>query len=158
MKVLSRVIVVFAFFLTGIVGASAQESKIVGSILDPEGSSIEFVKIEAIDKNGKAQSTLTKADGSYQIGVAPGTFTIIVSEGKGFLKTAISNYTVPPKTIMRLDIVLEVDMDSASTIYSEFVCDKDATNCRYVSRQGKGTSRPKEIVISHESSTTKKGN
>ena len=139
-------------------GVRAQESKIVGSILDSEGSSIEFAKIEAIDKNGKAQSTLSKSNGSYQIDVEPGTFMVIVSEGKGFLKTKISNYTVPPKTTMHLDIVLEVDMDSPTSMYSEFVCDKSGKNCRYISRQGKGTSRPKEIVISHESSTTKKGN
>jgi hypothetical protein len=155
MKILSRVIVVFVLFLTGVAGALAQESKIVGNILDPTGASIEFVKIEVVDKNGKAQSTLTKSNGSYHIDVAPGTFTVVASEGKGFLKTKISNYTVPPKTTMRLDVVLDVDMESPTSIYSEFVCDKSGENCRYESRQGTGTSRPKEIVVSHESATTK---
>lgn len=60
---------------------------------------------------------------------------------------SVKGYRIAPGK-MRLDVVLEVDMENSTTLYSEFVCgpDKDENEeliCRYVTRRGKGNSRPK---------------
>lgn len=46
---------------------------------------------------------------------------------------------------MSLDVVLEIDLEQG--IYSEFICEpakekKEELNCKYVSRLGKGESKP----------------
>lgn len=123
----------------------AQEAVLRGTVSDEAGAVIDKVKVSLTDSNKKTFSTRTNDDGYYSLQVPAGNYVIEYGGVSGFLITRVQNFKLAP-TKMTLDIVLDVDMESPTTVYSEFVCDK-RNNCQYVSRKGNGTSKAKEILV-----------
>ena len=127
------------------VGA-AQTSSLTGNVVDQAGAAIAKVIVIASDKEGKKLTSITNEEGIYSLTLDAGSYLIELSS-PGFLKTRILNYEVPAKMKMRFDVVMDVDLESPTSIYAEIVCDKDGANCRLVDRIGKGSSKPKEIAV-----------
>jgi len=133
----------------------SQHTSVVGTVFDPNGAPLENVVIEATGTNSKMLRTSTDSNGTYKLQLPAGAYSFVFSQPKGFLTTKVVNYSIPEKTLMHLDILLEVDLESPTSIISEFVCDKSG-KCEFVSRKGKGTNKPKEIAVSVQSSNKNK--
>lgn len=144
MKVLQILVLMFGLSVL----ANAQKVVLSGKITDTNGGVIPQVKVVLIE-NKNSFSTITNDDGYYSLQIPAGIYLIEFYGVAGFLKTNVENYRVAP-TKMNLDIVLEVDMESSTSVYSEFICKPNVnkekeSDCVYVSRKGDGTSKPTNI-------------
>lgn len=141
----------FVFSLTVFAQAAKENTVLTGHVSDESGAAIEKIKVAATNKEGKRIETFTNEDGIYLLEISGGVYLIEFESGKGFLGVKVEGYKVAG-TKMTLDIVLEVDMECPTCIFSEFICkpnkDKnDVLDCVYVSRRGNGTSKPKNLKI-----------
>ena len=152
MRVLQFLILVFGLVIV----ASGQKATLSGTVADENGGIISKVPVVATSVEKKAFKTQTNVDGVYRLDLPPGNYQIEFEGIIGFLTTRINNYKVAP-TKMTLDIILDVDVQSKTSIYSDLICDKDLKNCRYVSRLGDGSSKPKEITVETLTSKISKG-
>ncbi len=121
-----------------------------GTVVDSAGAAISDVLVALSDYRGKSFSAKTDDYGNYSLSVPSAKYSMEFSV-RGFLTTKVENYQLAP-TGMTLDVVLEVDMESKTTIYSEMVCEpskvkKNEQECKYVSRSGNGTGKPTNLTF-----------
>lgn len=146
-------VLLFAAILSSV--AYSQRSSVCGMVVDPNGASIENVMVEATGRDGRIRRTSSQDDGSYKLELPAGNYSIAFASRRGFRTTNVTNYSIPEKTAMHLDVLLEIDLESPSSIISEFICDKNG-KCDYVSRRGRGSVNPKEISITSQRVSIKK--
>ncbi len=130
----------------------SQSGNLTGTVADENGAVVSGISIRLLTNNRLVATDVTKDDGTYRLPAQYGKYQVeFLGDHSGFRTAIVENVAIKsPKTI--LDIKMEVDLDSATTIYSEFVCtpqvpDHDLLDCAYVSRQGKGTTTPKIIYF-----------
>ena len=123
----------------------AQETRISGRVSDVNGGAITNVKVIAVSKNGDEMITATDVDGLFKIQFAK-VVNLQFTEARGFQNVDVT-YCSTSKKVEKLEITMDVDPDGAGVMYSEFVCDTEGKKCEYVSRLGKGTTKPKKLTF-----------
>lgn len=131
------------------VSSFAQNTLLRGGVSDENFGAIEKVKVTAVSKSGDETTVTTDEEGSYEILLSSEIFLLRFTGVRGFRNTEVK-YCPSSKRKLRLNIKLEADPEGFGVMYSEFVCDKDdkdGNNCGYVSRLGKGTTKPKMMTF-----------
>ncbi len=151
-----RLLQIFVLVFGLVVVTNGQKATLSGTVADEAGGIISKVPVVASNAEKQTYKTYTDQEGVYQLDLTVGIYQIDFVGVQGFLTTRVTNYKLAP-TKMTLDIILGLDMQSKNSIYSEFICDKNGKNCRYVSRQGDGSSKPTEICVETFPTKTSKG-
>ena len=124
----------------------AQEVSLSGRVSDSNSGAISKVNVTVVSKSGNETYTITDENGLYTIQLPPETTSLRFAGVRGFRNTEVK-YCYSSKNELKLDITLDVDTDGHGVMYSEFVCDNDGKNCKYISRLGKGTTKPKKMTF-----------
>jgi len=97
----------------------ANNTSLVGSVVDPAGSAISGGHVIAVEENTKVKSeTQTNASGYYAITfILPGTYDITV-EVQGFKKLTKTGVVVPVDQAVRTDFALQVGSTDATVMVS----------------------------------------
>ncbi|MCU1298733.1 MAG: Cna B-type protein, partial [Acidobacteriaceae bacterium] len=120
MKVLSRGVrasrfivlllspILFLLTLTGHSSAQTASGTLRGKITDPSGAVIPQSTVTAIASSGAKKSTVSNAQGEYEIkGLANGTYTVDAT-AKGFASAAEPNVTITAGQVQQFDIALGI--------------------------------------------------
>lgn len=132
----------------------SQSATLKGTVSDLSGAAIDKVQMTVIDtENEKFFRTSTDDYGDFSLNISSGKYTIEFSGRNGFLTTIVIGFDSEANKIYDFDINLEVDLECPTCVFSEFVCEQKKKNaeeydCVYVSRLGKGGSKPKIIKFS----------
>lgn len=86
--------------------------KISGKVLDDKGETMPGASLKIIQLNKNLQ---TSADGSYQVDVLPGSYTVEVSF-IGYQSKRITDVTVRPDKVTELDILLKTGAHSLNAV------------------------------------------
>ncbi len=99
----------------------ANNTALVGTVLDPSGSAISGATVTAVEESTKVKATTkTNDEGYYSIAfIAPGTYDIAVDES-GFKKITKTGVIVPVDQAVRTDFSLQVgSTDIAITVSAD---------------------------------------
>jgi hypothetical protein len=119
--------------------------KLSGRIIDPAGAAISDVKILAISKIGGYSETITNEKGDYDLLLSTGEYSLKIEGVPGFRKTFVHGLQIKDRPLT-LDIALDVDLESPTSIYTELTCDSNGM-CKLVSRKGDGSTEPKLVIV-----------
>ncbi|MGB7203770.1 MAG: carboxypeptidase-like regulatory domain-containing protein [Pyrinomonadaceae bacterium] len=136
------ILLLFLFFTPVIV---AQNTLLNGMVSDPNGVAIADVKVITVSKNGNETTSKTDENGFYKIQLS--NVVLLKFIGPSGFQNVEVKYCASSKKELTFDITMDVDPDGSGVMYSEFVCDKDFKNCKYISRLGKGTTKPKKLTF-----------
>lgn len=100
---------------SGPASASAQVStggtKIHGTVTDPDGELIPGATVTFTPAKGPGRSVKSESDGTYNITIAPGTYTMLVSM-PGFASYLVTNLKVPAVPSTTLDAKLKIGQEN----------------------------------------------
>lgn len=93
--------------------AQAVYGSIVGTVTDPSGATVPAAKVTVLNTNTGTNKELTADDsGRYEVhDLQPGTYSVKM-EAPGFKTLDLSNISVTPNTITRVDHALEIGQSS----------------------------------------------
>lgn len=140
-----RIVAFVVLFLVITPTLFAQETRISGRVSDINRGAIANVKVIAVGTNASETFTTTDENGLYDIRMS-NVVLLKFNESRGFRNVEV-RYCSTSKKELKFDLVLDVDLESSGMMYSEFVCDKDGNNCKYLSRLGTGPTKPKKVTL-----------
>lgn len=82
-------------------------TRVHGAVADPDGAAIPGAVVLFTPAKGSARRTVSGADGSYSLSLAPGTYSLLVSE-TGFSSYSVQNLTIPAVTSLTVDAKLQI--------------------------------------------------
>src|SRR5580700_6006443 len=117
-KSLRRVVSFLAFFLPAFSTFAQYRAGIQGSVLDPQGDTINAATVTLTNKEtNRTQAVTTDASGVYNfLSLAPGHYSL-EAKSAGFKQTTLSDVTVTAEQIQSINITLEVgDVTQSVTV------------------------------------------
>jgi hypothetical protein len=90
--------------------AQAPSGEIRGTVTDPTGALIPAAQVVLNGANGSSRSVTGDRDGSFQIAVQPGSYTLVIS-ASGFASTTIENLQVAPGKTVQEKVTLQLPVE-----------------------------------------------